>query len=95
MLEVEVFREACDRMRQIADAEETLREIWREITGAAPALQVSARAFVRNSPHAAAGTGLAKSHNVMHMEHKHGSTNQLAAALFEWLQEEHTGVVGG
>ena len=30
----------------------------------------------------------------MHMEHKHGSTNQLAAALFQWLQDEHTGALG-
>jgi hypothetical protein len=40
------------------------------------------------------GTGTAKSHNVMHMQHKHGSDNQLAAALFVWLEQEFVDVAG-
>ncbi len=41
------------------------------------------------------GTGSAKSHNVMHMQHKHGYDNQLAAALHVWLEEECVDVAGG
>ena len=41
------------------------------------------------------GTGSAKSHNVMHMQHKQGQDNQLAAALHVWLEEQCVDVAGG
>lgn len=40
------------------------------------------------------GTGHAKSHNVMHMQHKHGKDNELAAALCGWLEEHFLDVAG-
>ncbi len=40
------------------------------------------------------GTGRAMSHNVMHMQHKHGHDNQLAAALQAWLEEQFMDVAG-
>jgi hypothetical protein len=40
------------------------------------------------------GTSKAKSHSALHMHHKHGTDNQLGAALHAWLLEEHTDVAG-
>jgi hypothetical protein len=40
------------------------------------------------------GTGKAKSHNVMHMEHRHGKDNRLAMALSAWLEEEFLDLAG-
>jgi hypothetical protein len=72
MMEEEVFVDVCERLGQITNSEDALREVWRQITG----------------------TGRAKSHNVMHMQHKHGSDNQLAAALLGWLEEGFVDVAG-
>jgi hypothetical protein len=40
------------------------------------------------------GTGHAKSHNVMHMQHKHGKDNELAAALCGWLGDHFLDIAG-
>jgi hypothetical protein len=72
MMHAEVLLDVCNRLDQITNSEEALRELWRQITG----------------------TGRAKSHNVMHMQHKHGYDNQLAAALHAWLEEECVDVAG-
>ena len=73
MMEEEVLVDVCERLGQITNSEDALRDVWRQITG----------------------TGRAKSHNVMHMQHKHGSDNQLAAALLGWLEEGFVDVAGG
>jgi hypothetical protein len=72
MIEQEVFLDVCHRMNEIANSEDALRTVWRQITG----------------------TGHAKSHNVMHMQHKHGKDNELAAALCGWLEEHFLDVAG-